>query len=425
MILIPVSIFAVLSLIGISNLKRGVSSLLFLIMAIPLGQLFPYLNTVSLLRIGSVSVYELSIIFYLLLVVFKGKFRYSRFSLFSLVFIVFYICDAVFSTGKYGVSSILADAKDYVVAMLLIQLIIQVVDYYTIDDFGIIVLKGTFVASIITFIGYIGTYHTILPVASRYGFGIQTLFLFSIPYGLYLIIVEKKNELWIVLEILLQFYLMVLSQNRTNPVIIAFIVLIGLWYYLSSDIEMPDGAKKRLRNWIFIIICILGACVIYIKTNSSVTTGFIGRINEVLLSNGETDSMKMRNINIAYYLSEIMKNSMGVGLGAYMPAKSIYVSGFDDSTLLNYGFDNMFITMSYKVGIVVTIVYAVYLLWGISIVFRKRKIERAGFLCGLILIGLVIAGGVYTVQLLKNISIYTCFMATLTILTCKSREAIE
>ena len=108
-----------------------------------------------------------------------------------------------------------------------------------------------------------------------------------------------------------------------------------------------------------------------------------------------------------------------------MPAKSIYVSGFDDSTLLNYGFDNMFITMSYKVGIVVTIVYAVYLLWGISIVFRKRKIERAGFLCGLILIGLVIAGGVYTVQLLKNISIYTCFMATLTILTCKSREAIE
>lgn len=425
MILIPVAIFAVLSLIGISNLKRGVSSLLFLIMAIPLGQLFPYLNTVSLLRIGSVSVYELSIIFYLLLVVFKGKFRYSRFSLFSLVFIVFYICDAVFSTGKYGMSSILADAKDYVVAMLLIQLIIQVIDYYTIDDFGIIVLKGTFVASIITFIGYIGTYHTILPVASRYGFGIQTLFLFSIPYGLYLIIVEKKNELWIVLEILLQFYLMVLSQNRTNPVIIAFIVLIGLWYYLSSDIEMPDGAKKRLRNWIFIIICILGACVIYIKTNSSVTTGFIGRINEVLLNNGETDSMKMRNINIAYYLSEIMKNNMGVGLGAYMPAKSIYVSGFDDSTLLNYGFDNMFITMSYKVGIAVTLVYAVYLLWGISIVFRKRKIERASFLCGLILIGLVIAGGVYTVQLLKNISIYTCFMATLTILTCKSREAIE
>lgn len=425
MILIPVAIFAVLSLIGISNLKRGVSSLLFLIMAIPLGQLFPYLNTVSLLRIGSVSVYELSIIFYLLLVVFKGKFRYSRFSLFSLVFIVFYICDAVFSTGKYGMSSILADTKDYVVAMLLIQLIIQVIDYYTIDDFGIIVLKGTFVASIITFIGYIGTYHTILPVASRYGFGIQTLFLFSIPYGLYLIIVEKKNELWIVLEILLQFYLMVLSQNRTNPVIIAFIVLIGLWYYLSSDIEMPDGAKKRLRNWIFIIICILGACVIYIKTNSSVTTGFIGRINEVLLNNGETDSMKMRNINIAYYLSEIMKNNMGVGLGAYMPAKSIYVSGFDDSTLLNYGFDNMFITMSYKVGIAVTLVYAVYLLWGISIVFRKRKIERASFLCGLILIGLVIAGGVYTVQLLKNISIYTCFMATLTILTCKSREAIE
>lgn len=425
MILIPVSIFAVLSLIGISNLKSGVSCLLFLIMAIPLGQLFPYLNTVGLLRIGSVSVYELLIIFYLLLVVFKGKFRYSRFSLFSLIFIAFYICDAVFSSGKYGMSSVLADAKDYVVAMLLVQLIIQVVDYYTIDDFGLIVLKGTFVASIITFIGYIGTYHTILPVASRYGFGIQTLFLFSIPYGLYLIIVEKKNELWIVLEILLQFYLIVLSQNRTNPVIIAFIVLIGLWYYLSSDIEMPDGAKKRLRNWIFIIICILGACVIYIKTNSSVTTGFIGRINEVLLSNGETDSMKMRNINIAYYLSEIMKNSMGVGLGAYMPAKSIYVSGFDDSTLLNYGFDNMFITMSYKVGIAVTIVYAVYLLWGISIVFRKRKIERASFLCGLILIGLVIAGGVYTVQLLKNISIYTCFMATLTILTCKSREAIE
>lgn len=425
MILIPVSIFAVLSLIGISNLKRGVSSLLFLIMAIPLGQLFPYLNTVSLLRIGSVSVYELSIIFYLLLVVFKGKFRYSRFSLFSLVFIVFYICDAFFSTGKYGMSSILADAKDYVVAMLLVQLIIQVVDYYTIDDFGMIVLKGTFAASIITFIGYIGTYHTIFPVASRYGFGIQTLFLFSIPYGLYLIIVEKKNELWIVLEIFLQFYLMVLSQNRTNPVIIAFIVLIGLWYYLSSDIEMPDGAKKRLRICIFIITCILGASVIYIKMNSSITTGFMGRINEVLLSNGETDSMKMRSINIAYYLAEIMKNSMGVGLGAYMPAKSIYVSGFDDSTLLNYGFDNMFITMSYKSGIAVTIMYAVYLLWGISIVFRKRKIERASFLCGLILIGLIVAGGVYTVQLLKNISIYTCFMATLTILTCKSREATE
>lgn len=425
MILIPVSIFAVLSLIGISNLKSGVSCLLFLIMAIPLGQLFPYLNTVGLLRIGSVSVYELLIIFYLLLVVFKGKFRYSRFSLFSLIFIAFYICDAVFSSGKYGMYSVLADAKDYVVAMLLVQLIIQVVDYYTIDDFGLIVLKGTFVASIITFIGYIGTYHTILPVASRYGFGIQTLFLFSIPYGLYLIIVEKKNELWIALEILLQCYLIVLSQNRTNPVIIAFIVLIGIWYYLTSDIEMPDGAKKRLRNWIFIIICILGACVIYIKINSSVTTGFIGRINEVLLSNGETDSMKVRNINIAYYLSEIMKNSMGVGLGAYMPAKSIYASGFDDSTFLNYGFDNMFITMSYKVGIAVTIVYAVYLLWGISIVFRKRKIERASFLCGLILIGLVIAGGVYTGQLLKNISIYTCFMATLTILTCKSREAIE
>ena len=425
MILIPVFIFAVLSLIGISNLKSGVSSLLFLIMAIPLGQLFPYLNTVGLLRIGSVSVYELLIIFYLLLVVFKGKFRYSRFSLFSLIFIAFYICDAVLSTGKYGMSSILADAKDYMVAMLLVQLIIQVVDYYTIDDFGMIVLKGTFVASIITFIGYIGTYHTILPVASRYGFGIQTLFLFSIPYGLYLIIVEKKNELWIILEILLQFYLMVLSQNRTNPVIIAFIVLIGLWYYLSSDIEMPDGAKKRLRNWIFIIICILGAGVIYVKMNSSVTTGFMGRINEVLFSNGETDSMKMRSINIAYYLSEIKKKSMGVGLGAYMPAKSIYVSGFDDSTLLNYGFDNMFITMSYKVGVAVTVVYALYLLWGISVVFRKRKIERASFLCGLILIGFVIAGGVYTVQLLKNISVYTCFMAMLTILTCKSKEAIE
>lgn len=425
MILIPVFIFIVLSLLGISDLKRGISTLLFLIMAIPLGQLLPSLNTIIVLRVGSVSVYEILIVFYLMLVLFKGKFKYSKFSIISFLFIAFYICDAIVSIGKYRMPSVLADAKDYIMAMLLVQLIIQVADYYTIDDFGMIVLKGTFVASIITFIGYIGTYHTIFPVASRYGFGGQTLFLFSVPYALYLIIMEKRSKSWIVLEILLQVYLMILSQNRANPILIVAIVLVSLWYYLASDMKMPTGAKKRLRKWIIASICILGAGAIYIKANSNVTTGFMGRINEMILSSGETDSMKLRSVNIAYYLSEIMKNSMGVGLGAYMPARSIYFSGFDDWTLYNYGFDNMFITMSYKVGIAVTIAYTIYLLWGISIVFKKRKIERAGFLCCLILIGLVIAGGVYTVQLLKNISIYTCFMATLTILTCKSKEAIE
>ena len=425
MTVVPIFILAALGLLGISNLKRGIHSLLFLIMAIPLGQLLPNLNTATMLRIGSISVYEILIIFYLLLVVIKGKFKYSRFSLMGLAFVAFYICNAVLSTEKYGLNSVLADSKDYVIAMLLVQLIVQVVDYYTIDDFGLLTLEATFVAAVLTLFGYIGTYHTMLPVASRYGFGIQTLFLFSIPYGLYLIIVEKKANAWIILEMIIQLYLIVLSQNRTNPVIIVFIILIGFWHYLSTDIEMPEGTKSRLRKWLLVILCALGVAYIYIRVNSSVTTGFIGRINEILFTNGETDSMKMRSINVAYYLSEIMNNKMGVGLGAYMPAKSIYVSGFDDSTLLNYGFDNMFITMSYKMGIVITAMYTIYLLCGITVVFRKRKYERSSYLCGLILIGFIVAGGIYTVQLLKNVSVYTCFMAMLVILTSKGRREYE
>ncbi|WP_338705295.1 hypothetical protein [Priestia aryabhattai] len=394
------------------NYKKAIWLNLFLILATPLGALTPSINTIFLLRIGPFSAYEINIIVILIMSLIKSRFKIYRFYILPALLMCFYLINILSSSPLYGLNSVLADAKDYIISLIIIFIVSQITDEDSLKRFLNIALKAVFCSSIIIFLFYIISQGTIFPTPIRYGFSIQSLYVFSIPYIIYIYGIGMCRKKWLLFSLFLQIYLMVIAQNRTNILLIISILAIMFIYYIFVSKNMRNAIKKRLSFFgvLFLIAIIIMSIDIY--QNRTITTGFYGRINEMIFSDFSTDSTEVRSITMDYYIEEIKKNIWGYGLGKYMPALSIYNSGFESTTLLNYGFDNMFITMSYKVGVIAAIIYLIFFVVQLFKFYLTRRKYSDNMLYLIILIGLYVSCAVLTGQLLKNIGIYT-FVLTL------------
>ena len=225
MIVIPLSIVIISLVISFKSIRKAVWFNISLILSIPLGNILPTINTNQILRIGSITAFEINIIFIFFIIIGRGRIRINK--LFTTPIILLSICSfyILLSLHKYGINSVLADSKDYIISMILVIIMVQIAEKDSIDILAEITLKSLFCASIIIFIGYIFTRGTIFPTSARYGFSIQALYIFTIPYTLYEYSIKKGIEVWKVLALILQLYLMIISQNRTNLLLILTSIL--------------------------------------------------------------------------------------------------------------------------------------------------------------------------------------------------------
>ncbi len=410
MLILPISICLINLILILLNYKKSIWFNIFIMLAIPLGNLFPNFNTINFLRIGSFSVYEINIIILFIYIFIKGKIKLDNILIAPIFLIFIYILNIIINISNYGLNCVFADSKDYILSLVIIFIAIQINDDNSLNKLIDTSIKASFCSSIIIFIGYIVTTRTIIPVNIRYGFSIQTLYIFSIPYIIYVLLMNIKRSFWLILNVILQLYLVILAQNRTNLILILSILLFSFLYYGFIYKGISNDKKVVLRIFCILLILILGIFIIYIFLNKSVKHGYLGRINEMIFNGFKTDSTEVRNINIEYYINEIKHNIWGYGLGKYMPAISIYTNKFEELTLYNYGFDNIILTMSYKVGILAMVLYnSIYIYLFIKLYKnRKKSIENILYLISLL--GIYIASGFMTQQLLRNISIYIFFI---------------
>lgn len=423
--MVGITMLLCLTVYGLYNIKKAIWLLLFLMMAIPLGTIAPGVNTIELLRIGSVSIFELLIIFYLIVSSAKHPVKVRKYLILPSVLIVMYISNVILSTSKYGINSTFADAKDYIIAMLILILVVQVSDKYDLSNFCSLVLKAVFMANIIVWIGYILTYQTFLPSSYRFGFAVQSLSIFTIPYIIYSIIILKKYKRWMIVELIFQIYMMMISQNRTNPIIILAVLVVMSVYYIIMSKNVTKKIKRKIFLFGLTVVLVFIGIALYVFLNQDITTGFLGRINEMLLGDFSTDSTKVRNINLEYYTKEVAKQLFGVGLGSYMPALSIFSLGFDQSTMLNYSFDNAYVTIAYKMGFITAVIYLLFILQHVIWNYKQRKNKLIYFFSMLVLIGLGVSGSLLTIQLAKSINVYGFYMAFIVFLRELGRSPVN
>jgi hypothetical protein len=196
-------------------------------------------------------------------------------------------------------------------------------------------------------------------------------------------------------------------------------------YYLLLNRNISKSEKNKWFNFSLIFVFMIIVAIVYVGTHKNVKNGYLGRINEMLQGNFTTDSTEMRDKNIDFYTKKIMNTPQGVGFGAYMPALSIHTTGYDDTTLLNYGFDNAYLTITYKCGIAGVVLYALFLFQQVFWAFKQRKRGYIYFLVLLVLLGMILSGTCFTIQLVKSINVYGFYMALIIFFREKEHELDE
>lgn len=117
-----------------------------------------------------------------------------------------------------------------------------------------------------------------------------------------------------------------------------------------------------------------------------------------------------------YYIETIKDNPLGYGIGSKM-----YMYNENNSPYqLGYFIDNAFITIAYKLGIVVLgLILGVILFINTTLIKKKNK--EFILLYSLVSINLVaIAGGIMTAQIINNNAVSFFFWALIGVIKCNN-----
>lgn len=409
-LLILISIYNLV--VGNKNYNKAVWENYVLMLAVPLSS-YSYLDTVSILKIGSFSVLELSILELFIIGFIKQKIikiRKNWVTMSVIILLAFYFINILMNLEK---ARCISDAKDYIIPIILFICIYSVIDktcYIEVIKYS---LKGIYINAIISLLIYL-LFWTRLGEVSRYGFSYESLFVFSIPVQFIWLIqknyTSQKEKHNYILGILIEIYLMLISQTRT----VIFCVVLVMAIYVIVSLLLKSSPKNKVRNFIIFIFTGLGmlALYYYLFTHQTSNIGWIHRISEVFTSGLNTQSNQVRWINIEYYKDLIGKKIYGYGFGTLMPIYA--VSSNEGITVISsdtMGMDNLLITYAYKCGLICLVVYLYIHIKSLLKALKLIRSNRDTLIVFISLCVLIIPTVIMSVQALKNITV-ACFWWT-------------
>jgi hypothetical protein len=319
---------------------------------------------------------------------------------------VIYILIGYLNIEKLAIS----DGKKYILFILLYFTGREILDKEDISKFIKVTLYSAFFNSILLIIIYFFTINNYINVGDRYSFGCESIYVITIPLQLYFIFNKNKellqfNKSFLIISICIQSILLLLAQNRTNPLmIIASVILIYIFNLLINKINIKEFYIK-IAKLIFASILFVSIFISIILVLSHFNVAIIDRYTGKDNSNGANYTYEIRKTTNNYYLDELKKNLFGYGLGTNM-FNILPDGGLDASSLESFQIDNMPIVMGYKFGIIGIIIYLLIIVYNFKNLKLKAKNNKSVYLPMLaILPFFLISCGYMTSQVIHNVCI--------------------
>lgn len=414
-------IYVLISLIGIfyiiyafNNIEKAFWLNYFVLLAFPLGENGNFIKTL-------VSIFEYLIIVNAFLIFFRSllkeknngnyklKINFVNFAI-LLLFIIYSIY--LFVGLKKGYNAI-TDSKQYFLQVLLYYSAYKLLTKQSINKFFKITIYALSINSIITLIFYlfrnISFLGVVLDESGRFSYGYESLFIVSIPYLIYLIKKEEqkvKMKIFALISIVLQCILLLLSQNRTNPVLI----VLGILFIYIMNLKRGIVAKKnvffkKVFINIFIIIITIVTSMLFLNYLISINSPIIQRYADILNRTNSYMNYQGRIVTSQYYIDLIIQKPLGYGLGILMPLLTLEYNFYQ---LDGLNIDQAFITFAYKFGIPNLILYIlVFILIYYKIIKTYMNNRDLNYMyLSIFMPLLILATGFFTSQMLHNVSVF-------------------
>ena len=233
----------------------------------------------------------------------------------------------------------------------------------------------------------------------RYGGNFITMLIVTVSYIVFLVYNREKriNKVVLIYSIIIFLITIILSQNRTNPILLAISCLIILC------INIKYKLNRKIYNKLAIIIVVLIFGGITIGGLASSNSDFVNRFKNISSFSQDTNIKTRTNTN-KYHLNLIKEKPLGSGFGTLMPfVDSRGIFRYEDS--LNI--DNTYITIARKTGIITTILYICIILSPIILLIKIYQVKKDNIYISSIVFYsmLIIAGSIMTSQSIHSYAV--------------------
>ncbi len=263
-----------------------------------------------------------------------------------------------------------SDFKIYIIHIILFYITYKVIDVKE-DIYKLmnITLSALTINSIWTLFMYLTHRWKIWGITyegGRFGGNYLTLYVVTISYVLFSFYNKNKNfnKILAIISFGVSMIMMMLSQNRTNPILLLVSCILILLFTFNNG-KSSRGIISKIVIFTGVIGGILYGTNILLNGESDFAERFTSVNNLV-----EDKNVKTRILTLEYYSKLIVKNPVGNGFGTRMPFVDSY-GRFQYEE--GYNVDNAYLNIGRKAGIITLIVYA-YLV--ISPIFSLRKLYK-------------------------------------------------
>lgn len=249
----------------------------------------------------------------------------------------------------------------------------------------------------------------------RYGGNFLTLLIITLSYIFFILYNGEKenNKIFLIYSIFVSILSMILSQNRTNPILLIISCLIILFISFNNKCTYKNVFRKLI---LLISICI-STFIIGISIMNS-DSDFINRFKKIA-SLSEDTNMKTRINTNNYYIKLIIDNPLGDGFGTLMPfVDSEGVFRYEDS--LNI--DNSYINIGRKAGILTMIIYIIFIISPIIELLKSYNVNKNNIYIALTVMYfmLIIASSLLTSQSIHSYSVSSFIWVFIAFINVKS-----
>jgi hypothetical protein len=389
---------------GTKNYTKCVQGVYVLLISIPLSS-YNYIDTITITQIGAINVMEIALIelFVISIIINRKEIRADATTVLVIMLFFFYLIRILLDLNM---PRCIADAKDYILPLILFYCFKLMDDGNDENSWKIFLdntLKGVRINSIIILIGYLMIW---LPgnYIGRYSFSCESLYVFTIPQEIFNLSTYRKKSARIVavVFIIIEFFLVLVSQTRTNIICITLLILLLLLLRLkdnSTKIKM----LKRFFYIIFFVTLIAFFCFYFLKISEGNGNGI--RMVEIIKRGFKTDSNIERGALINYYIPQILKTPLGHGFGALMHVWTYFNGMLTISHQNILAVDNFIITYLYKLGIIPFLIYFMIFYIAFTLLIKNRKVN---IFTSIAIFSLILPTAFMSVQMGKNLAI-SCF----------------
>lgn len=199
-----------------------------------------------------------------------------------------------------------------------------------------------------------------------------TLYIFSIPYGIYRLLKDKFkliNISYIIVSLILMIYLIYLNQNRTVIILTSLsVIILFIITFFNTKRNGYLNASINVFMVVFAILIILFVMNFMRDTIQPIMNRFMDVINK----SGTYANYTVRINTINYYTSIIFTSILGQGWGS--PMQLFNSTG--SIVITNGSMDNFFITLGYKSGVISLLVFVLIVMINYINIIKSTMLNK-------------------------------------------------